>query len=43
MKTKEFKGIISKSVTKANRLTLNIVKYSCISFNSWFESHSRLK
>lgn len=43
MKTKEFKGIISQSAAKANMLILNVVEYSCIPFNSWFESHSRLK
>lgn len=42
MKTKEFKGIISQSTTKANSLMLNIVEYSYILFNSWFETHSRL-
>lgn len=42
MKTKEFKGIIRQSIVKANSLILNIVEYSCIPFNSWFESHSRL-
>lgn len=43
MKTKEFKDIISQSTAKANRLTLNTIKYSCIPFSSWFETHSRLK
>lgn len=42
MKTKEFKGIISQSATKANNLMLNAIEYSCIPFNSWFETHSRL-
>lgn len=42
MKTKEFKGIISQSVAKAKSLILNVVEYSCIPFNLWFESHSRL-
>lgn len=42
MKTKEFKGIISQSVAKNNSLILNIIEYSCIPFNSWFETHSRL-
>ena len=42
MKTKEFKNIISQNASKANELTLNIVEYSCIPFNSWFETHSRL-
>ena len=42
MKTKEFKGIISQSITKANNLILNTIEYSCIPFNSWFETHSRL-
>lgn len=42
MKTKEFKGIISQSTAKANMLILNVVEYSCIPFNSWFETHSRL-
>ncbi len=43
MKTKEFKGVISKSTTKANSLMLNTIEYSYIPFNSWFETHSRLK
>ena len=43
MKTKEFKGIISQSIIKANNLILNVVEYSCVPFNSWFETHSRLK
>lgn len=43
MKTKEFKGIISLSAAKDNRLILNVIEYSCIPFNSWFESHSRLE
>lgn len=42
MKTKEFKGIISQSATKDNSLILNTIEYSCIPFNSWFETHSRL-
>lgn len=42
MKTKEFKGIISKSITKDNSLILSTIEYSCIPFNSWFETHSRL-
>ncbi len=42
MKTKEFKGIISQSATKANNLMLNVIEYSCFPFNSWFETHSRL-
>lgn len=42
MKTKEFKGIISQSVTKANGLILNVIECACIPFNSWFETHSRL-
>lgn len=42
MKTKEFKGIISQSVTKDNNLILNAIEDSCIPFNSWFETHSRL-
>ena len=42
MKTKEFKDIISQSTAKANRLILNTIEYSCIPFNSWFETHSRL-
>lgn len=42
MKTKEFKGIISRNTAKDNSLILNIVEYSCIPFNSWFETHSRL-
>lgn len=43
MKTKEFKDIISQNAAKANGLILNIIEYSCIPFNSWFETHSRLK
>lgn len=43
MKTKEFKDIISQSTAKVNRLILNAIEYSCIPFNSWFETHSRLK
>lgn len=43
MKTKEFKDIISQSTAKANRLILNTIECSCIPFNSWFETHSRLK
>lgn len=43
MKTKEFKGIISQSDTKDNSLILNAIECSCIPFNSWFETHSRLK
>lgn len=43
MKTKEFKDIISQNAAKANGLILNIIAYSCIPFNSWFETHSRLK
>lgn len=42
MKTKEFKDIINQSTAKANRLMLNTIEYSCIPFNSWFETHSRL-
>lgn len=42
MKTKEFKGIISRSTAKDNRLILNTIEYFCIPFNSWFETHSRL-
>lgn len=42
MKTKEFKGIISQSAAKANRLILNVIEHPCIPFNSWFETHSRL-
>lgn len=42
MKTKEFKDIISQNAAKANGLILNIIEYSCIPFNSWFETHSRL-
>ena len=42
MKTKEFKGIISQNTVKDNNLILNIIEYSCIPFNSWFETHSRL-
>lgn len=43
MKTKEFKNIISQNASKANELILNIIEYSCIPFNSWFETHSRLR
>lgn len=43
MKTKEFKDIISRNTAKDNNLTLNIIGCSCIPFNSWFETHSRLK
>lgn len=43
MKTKEFKGIISQSATKDNSLIRNAIEYSYIPFNSWFETHSRLK
>ena len=43
MKTKEFKGIISRNTAKDNSLILNDIEYSCIPFNSWFETHSRLK
>ena len=43
MKTKEFKDVISQSTAKANRLILNTIEYSCVPFNSWFETHSRLK
>lgn len=43
MKIKEFKDIISQNAAKANGLMLNIIEYSCIPFNSWFETHSRLK
>lgn len=42
MKIKEFKGIISKSTTKANGLILNAIECSCVPFDSWFETHSRL-
>lgn len=42
MKTKEFKDIISQSAAKANSLILNVIEYSCVPFNSWFETHSRL-
>lgn len=42
MKTKEFKDIISQNAAKANGLIINIIKYSCIPFSSWFETHSRL-
>ena len=42
MKTKEFKNIISQNVSKANELVINIIEYSCVPFNSWFETHSRL-
>lgn len=43
MKTKEFKGIISRNTAKDNGLILNVIGHSCIPFNSWFETHSRLK
>lgn len=43
MKTKEFKGIISRNTAKDNSLILNDIEYSCIPFNSWFETHSRLR
>lgn len=43
MKTKEFKGIISQSAAKDNSLILSTIEYSCIPFNPWFETHSRLK
>lgn len=43
MKTKEFKGIISRNTAKGNNLMLNTIEYSYIPFNSWFETHSRLK
>lgn len=43
MKTKEFKDIISQNAIKVNSLILNAIEYSCIPFNSWFETHSRLK
>lgn len=43
MKTKEFKGNTSQNAAKANSLILNVIEYSCIPFNSWFETHSRLK
>lgn len=42
MKTKEFKGIISRNTAKDNSLILNVIGCSCIPFNSWFETHSRL-
>lgn len=42
MKTKEFKGITSQNAAKANSLILNVIEYSCVPFNSWFETHSRL-
>lgn len=42
MKTKEFKNIISQNVSKANELVINIIEHSCVPFNSWFETHSRL-
>lgn len=43
MKTKEFKDIISQNAAKANGLIINIIECSCIPFNSWFETHSRLR
>lgn len=42
MKTKEFKGIISRNTAKDNSLILNVIGCSCVPFNSWFETHSRL-
>lgn len=42
MKTKEFKDIISQNTAEDNNLILNIIEYSCVPLNSWFESHSRL-
>lgn len=42
MKIKEFKGVISQSAAKAKSLILNVIEYSCIPFNSWFETHSQL-
>lgn len=43
MKTKEFKDIISRNTANDNNLILNTIEYSCIPFNSWFGTHSRLK
>lgn len=43
MKTKEFKGITNQNAAKDNNLILNVIEYSCVPFNSWFETHSRLK
>lgn len=43
MKIKEFKGIISQSIIKANILIINIVEHSYIPFNSWLRTHSRLQ
>lgn len=43
MKTKEFKGIISRNTAKDNSLIINAIECSCIPSNSWFETHSRLK
>ena len=43
MKTKEFKGIINRDTAKDNSLIFSVIEYSCIPFNSWFETHSRLK
>lgn len=43
MKTKEFKGIISQNAAEDNNLILNIIEYSCVPLNSWFETHSRLQ
>lgn len=42
MKTKEFKDIISRNTANDNNLILNTIEYSCIPFNSWFGTHSRL-
>lgn len=43
MKTKEFKGIINRDTAKDNSLIFSVIEYSCIPFNSWFETHSRLE
>lgn len=43
MKTKEFMGIINRDTAKDNSLIFSVIEYSCIPFNSWFETHSRLK
>lgn len=42
MKTKEFMGIINRDTAKDNSLIFSVIEYSCIPFNSWFETHSRL-
>lgn len=41
MKTKEFMGIINRDTAKDNSLIFSVIEYSCIPFNSWFETHPR--